>query len=194
MVGGALAPGALGLAHTNTRPPPLENVSTTYLAPLPGGARWFRWNSTASLDGGQTVRQTLALEEVALYVRGGAILPLHGGGDVQHAAELGGTLEVQVYSGSDGEFILSEDDGTSLNYQGDGQGGVQGGGAAVRTTTWRWDDAARTLSWSVAGGAELDRDTPTLYSEVVVALFAAGAAAPVRALARALAEGGKVVF
>ena len=197
MVGGVLAPANLGLAHTNTRPPPLENVSTTYLAPLPGGARWFRWNSTAALDGGQTVRQTLALEEVALYVRGGAILPLHGGGDVQRAAELGGTLEVQVYSGADGEFILSEDDGASLDYQGGVQDGGQGGGggsAAVRTTTWRWDDTARMLSWSVAGGAQLDRDAPTLYSEVVVALFAPGAAAPVRVSARALAKGGKVVF
>ena len=50
-------------------------------------------------------------------MRGGAILPLHGGGDVQRAAELGGRLEVQVYSGADGEFVLSEDDGESLDYQ-----------------------------------------------------------------------------
>ena len=116
---------------------------------------------------------------------------------MQRAAELGGRLEVQVYSGADGEFVLCEDDGTSLNYQGDaqgGSGGSRGGGAAVRSTTWRWDDAARTLSWSVAGGSQLDRDTPTLYSEVEVALFAPSAAAPVRALVRALAEGGKVVF
>lgn len=139
------------------------------------------------------MRETLALEQMALYVRGGAILPLHGGGDVQRAAEQGGALEVQVYSGADGEFVLSEDDGTSLDYQSDSQGGG-GGGAAVRTTSWRWDDAARTLSWSVAGGAQLDRGTPTLYSEVVVALFAPGAAAPVRTSARAMAQGGKVVF
>ena len=174
--------------HTNARPPPLENLSTAYLAPLPGGARWFRWNSTVALDGGQTVRETLALEEVALYVRGGAILPLHGGGDVQRAAALGGRLEVQVYSGADGEFVLSEDDGVSLDYQGGG------GGAAVRSTTWRWDDAARTLSWSVAGGGLLAPSTPALYSEVLAALFTPGAAAPVRASVRALAKGGMVVF
>ena len=59
---------------------------------------------------------------MALYVRGGAILPLHGGGDVQRAAELGGRLEVQVYSGADGEFVLSEDDGKSLDYQRGGGG------------------------------------------------------------------------
>ena len=188
MVGSVLAPADLGLAHTNVRPPPLENLSTAYLAPLPGGARWFRWNSTVALDGGQTVRETLALEEVALYVRGGAILPLHGGGDVQRAADMGGRLEVQVYSGADGEFVLSEDDGVSLDYQGGG------GGAAVRSTTWRWDDAARTLSWSVAGGGLLAPGTPALYSEVVAALFTPGAAAPVRASVRALAKGGMVVF
>ena len=41
MVGGVLAPADLGLVHTNARPPPLENLSTAYLAPLPGGARWL---------------------------------------------------------------------------------------------------------------------------------------------------------
>ena len=68
------------------------------------------------------------------------------------------------------------------------------GGAAVRSTTWRWDDAARTLSWTVAGGELLAPSTPTLYSEVVAVLFTPGAPAPVRASVRALAKGGTVVF
>ena len=68
------------------------------------------------------------------------------------------------------------------------------GGAAVRSTTWRWDDAARTLSWTVAGGELLAPSTPTLYSEVVAVLFTPGAPAPVRASVRALAKGGRVVF
>jgi hypothetical protein len=64
----------------------------------------------------------------------------------------------------------------------------------VRSTTWRWDEAARTLSWTVAGGELLAPSTPTLYSEVVATLFAPGAPAPVRASVRALAKGGTMVF
>ena len=45
-----------------------------------------------------------------------------------------------------------------------------------------------------AGGELLAPSTPTLYSEVVAALFTPGAPAPVRASVRAIAKGGTVVF
>ena len=97
------------------------------------------------------MRETLALEQMALYVRGGAILPLHGGGDVQRAAEQGGALEVQVYSGADGEFVLSEDDGTSLDYQSDSQGGGAGAYVSAR------DGAGRQGRLLAPGGSGLGR-------------------------------------
>jgi len=190
MVGSVLLPSDLGLAHTNTlvdtptgKLPSQENSST---AILPGATSWFRWNTTVVLSGGQMVKETLALDEMSLFVCAGSILPLQAGGPIQHSAQAGGTLELQVYGGGDGSFEMVEDDGISLEYEANP-------GSATRTTMWRWDHAAKTLTWSVQGGATLS--SPNLYTSVVPVLFDDGAAAWLRAAIQTLGErGGKVVF
>ena len=50
--------------------------------------------------------------------------PNPGGLTLTLALALTLRLEVQVYSGADGEFVLSEDDGESLDYQ-------RGGGSST---------------------------------------------------------------
>ena len=183
MVGGVLIPSDLGLAHTNERPPPLENIST---AVLPASSSFFRWNTTTLLKGGQTVKETLALSQMAVFVATGAILPLQSNGSIQFTAEAGGALEVQVYAGKDGSFVQVEDDGISYDYE-------TSAATATRTTTWSWTDASKTLSWKVEGGATLQ--SPNLYTSVEPVLFAAGAKAPQRLAAQPLtASGGKAVF
>ena len=120
-----------------------------------------------------TTEQT-PLEDVVLYVRGGAILTLNRGaaggtGAVpQHTAQLGGALDVHVYAGRDCVFTLYEDDGASLDYA------TRPGGAG-RATTFTWTDATRTLAWTVAdrGGAR-----PNAYTTAVPTLFAANEPAP----------------
>lgn len=73
MVGGVLVPSdLLGLAHTSIRPPPLENVSRAVLPESSVG--WYRWNTSATVKGGQTVKETLKLSEMAVFVAAGAIL------------------------------------------------------------------------------------------------------------------------
>lgn len=109
MVGSVLIPSDLGLAHTNVRPPPLENNSITH---LPAACQhWYRWNTTTTEQGGQTLNETLGLAEMALFVREGALLPLHANASIQHSGELGGVLELQVYAGTDATFAMVEDDG-----------------------------------------------------------------------------------
>ena len=90
-MGGALLPSdLLALVHTHVTPPALENASRAALPALSSG-RWFRWNSTTAVDGGQTVRETLGLAEMSLYVRAGAILTLQANASrVQHTAQAGG--------------------------------------------------------------------------------------------------------
>ena len=190
MVGSVLLPSDLGLAHTNKGAdtptgllPAHENLS---VAILPAASRWFRWNTTVALEGGQTIKETLGLAEMAVFVRAGAILPLQTNTTIQHSAQAGGALELQVYSGADGSFEMVEDDGISLDYQSDP-------GGETRTTTWSWDNAAKTLTWLVEGGATLS--SPTLYTMVDVVLFAAEPAPPQRVARQALnASGGEVVF
>ena len=187
MVGGVLLPSDLGLVHTNQmagKLPAFENVSVTI---LPAESRWYRWNTTAALAGGQTIKETLGLAEMAVFVRAGAILPLQGGSvAIQRSALAGGVLELQVYSGTDGHFEMVEDDGISLDYQ-------TSPDTATRTTTWRWNNAARTLSWKAQGGAAMASNS-NRYTTVMAVLFEEGAVAPQRASQLALTSTGKVIF
>lgn len=136
MVGGVLLPADIGLSHvagvsqsaTGEYHPPAENVSTVR---LPLGSSWFRWNTTQSVAGGSARRVVALLDEIVVFVRAGAILPLHADGTIQHTGELGGKLLLQIYASADGAFELCEDDGTSLDYADE-----KAGAAATRTTLW----------------------------------------------------------
>ena len=187
MVGGVLVPSdLLGLAHTSIRPPPLENVSRAVLPESSVG--WYRWNTSATVKGGQTVKETLKLSEMAVFVAAGAILPLQANAShVQRTALLGGLLEVQIYGGADGQFVMVEDDGISYDYQHKGARAA----AAVRTTTWAWSAARNTLTWSVSGGEKLT--SPNEYTHVAPVLFSGGRVQ--RAATQVLGpRGGEVVF
>ncbi|MDP4187578.1 MAG: DUF5110 domain-containing protein, partial [Bacteroidota bacterium] len=50
-------------------------------------------------------------------------------------------LEIHIYPGHDGKFVMTEDDGTTYNY-------INGD---VRLTTYTWSDATKILSWRVEG-------------------------------------------
>ena len=190
MVGGVLIPSdLLGLAHTNIRPPPLENVSRAVLPETKASSvGWYRWNTSTTVKGGQTVNESLGLSEMVVFVAAGAILPLQANAPrIQRTAMSGGLLEVQVYSGADGQFVMVEDDGISYDYQ---LGGAAAA-AVVRSTTWVWSDADKSLTWSVSGGEELK--SPNLYTHVAPVLFSGGKVQ--RAATQSLGgAGGKVVF
>ena len=161
---------------------------------LPGGERWFEWNSTAMLAGGQTVvNRDTSLGESPLYVRAGAILPLQTE-IVQFAEKIGGLLTLQVYAGRNGRFEMVEDDGVSFDYQvsASPRRSVRAPPAAgVRTTVWTWDDTAKTLTYSVDGTYV----GPSSFTEVTAELFVAGASAAVRSAVRKLsATGGTIPF
>jgi len=105
--------------------------------------KWYRLGiaGESAVQGPSTVvLNSLPLDEIPIYAKAGAIVPL--GPVVQSTAKLpGGPLEVQVYGGADGQFVLTEDDGESLGYQ----------RGELRHTTFEWDDATATLTWNVTG-------------------------------------------
>ena len=104
---------------------------------LPEGV-WFPLDSNTRVQGGQTITVTAGLGGIPAYVRAGTILPLAP--VVQHTDQLpGGSLQLHIYPGKDATFILVEDDGKTTAYQ----------RGALRRTTFRWDDASRTVSWAV---------------------------------------------
>ena len=83
---------------------------------LPKGCDWYDFWTGERLKGGQTVTRATHLDTVPLYARAGAIIPL--GPDVQYSSEKPWDgLEIRVYPGADGRFVLYEDEGDTYRYE-----------------------------------------------------------------------------
>jgi alpha-glucosidase len=102
--------------------------------------KWFPFEGTAAVDGGQTLTVNAKFDEIPIYIRAGTILPL--GPVVQNTDAMpGGPLDMQIYPGKDATFTLFEDDGESVQY-------LKG---AFRKTTFSWNDSTHELSWTTEG-------------------------------------------
>lgn len=128
---------------------------------IPEGT-WYNFNQSSQVTGPKTITGTAALTQVPVFVRPGAVVPLAP--VIQFTDALpGGPLEVQVYAGGDGVFTLVEDDGETLAYEKSG---------AIRSTTLKWSDSEKTLSWTTSG------ETLTLahaFTQVYVKMISASA-------------------
>ena len=97
------------------------------------------------------------LDEIPMYVLAGGVIPVAP--VVQYSDALpGGALEVQVYTGSDGSFVLVEDDGETLDYE----------SSNIKTTSLSWKDSTKTLSWTVGGTFEGDSHS---FTQLYVTMF-----------------------
>ena len=91
--------------------------------------------SGEKLNGGQSVTASAPLEQIPLFVRAGAIVPM--GPVVQFAGEKPtDPLELRVYRGADGGFTLYEDEGDSYRYE-------RGVHATIPIS---WDEKKQTLT------------------------------------------------
>ena len=94
----------------------LEGVPKTRSVYLPAGTDWYDFWTGKKLKGGQTIEAEAPLEVMPLYVRAGSIVPL--GPIMQYSTEKPvDPIELRVYSGSDGEFLLYEDENDNYNYE-----------------------------------------------------------------------------
>jgi alpha-D-xyloside xylohydrolase len=83
---------------------------------LPEGANWSDYWTGKNYEGGKSYSFDAPIEKIPILVKQGSILPL--GPEIQYADENPfGELEIRVYQGADGEFVLYEDEGDNLNYQ-----------------------------------------------------------------------------
>jgi alpha-glucosidase len=128
---------------------PVLNEDNSTAVYLPAGS-WFAFgdSSGATKPLAGPLNLTLSsqpLDAMPLYVRAGSIVPL---APVVQRTDLlpGGPLEVRVYGGADASFAMVEDDGETDAYI-----STAGQKAAMRTTTYSWDDKSATLSWKVEG-------------------------------------------
>lgn len=74
---------------------------------LPEG-QWFDFWNGKRFEGSQTIVRNTPVDEVPVYVKAGTVLPV--GPSVQYALEKEwDDLQVRIYPGADGEFVLYED-------------------------------------------------------------------------------------
>ena len=83
---------------------------------LPKGATWYDFWTNQRYQGGKDVTLETSFDRVPMFVRAGSILPL--GPEMQYVGEKSwDNLELRVYPGADGDFLLYEDEGDSYNYE-----------------------------------------------------------------------------
>ena len=83
---------------------------------LPKGCKWIDFWTNAVYEGGKTYTFDAPIDKIPLLIKQGSILPLKD--NMQYADEKPfGELEIRVYQGANGEFLLYEDEGDNLNYQ-----------------------------------------------------------------------------
>ena len=114
--------------------PVTEPGATTRRMYLPKGS-WYDFWTGKRVDGGAMIDAAAPIERMPLFVRAGSIVPL--GPDVAYASEKAADpIEIRVYRGASGSFVLYEDEGDNYDYE-------KGAHATIRID---WDDAARKLT------------------------------------------------
>ena len=102
---------------------------------LPKGAQWYDFWTGKQYKGGQNVTLETSIDRVPMFVRAGSILPL--GPEMQYVGEKSwDNLELRIYPGANGEFVLYEDEGDNYNYE----------KGIFSTITFQWNDRSHTLT------------------------------------------------
>ncbi|MEO6547319.1 MAG: glycoside hydrolase family 31 protein [Ferruginibacter sp.] len=102
---------------------------------LPAGTDWFDFWTGEKLTGGTKTFKETPIDIIPLYVKAGSIIPMAPG--VQYAEEKKwDNLEIRIYPGADGKFVLYEDENDNYNYE----KGIHS------TITFSWDDKKKALT------------------------------------------------
>ena len=109
-----------------------QKTATKY---LPSGAEWYDFWTGKRFKGGQKVTLQTQLDRVPMFVRAGSILPL--GPEMQYTGEKSwDNLEIRIYPGADGTFVLYEDEGDNYNYE----------KGVFATIAFQWNNKSQTLT------------------------------------------------
>ena len=124
---------------------------------LPAGSDWIDFWTGEKHNGGQTLNKKVPIDIIPLYVKAGSILPV--GPDVQYAMEKKwDDLEIRVYPGANGEFILYEDELDNYKYE----------NGMYSTIAFKWDDKERILTICERQGSYTGMPDQRIFRIVVV--------------------------
>lgn len=83
---------------------------------LPKSTTWYDFWTGETYNGGQTMDVPVPIETIPLYIKAGSIVPM--GPFLQYATEKpADTIEVRVYQGADGKFVIYEDENNNYDYE-----------------------------------------------------------------------------
>lgn len=102
---------------------------------LPEGVDWYDFWTGEKLEGGVTVKKETPIDIMPIYVKAGSIIPM--GPLVQYAEEKKwDSLEIRIYPGANGKFVLYEDENDNYNYE----------KGLYSTILFEWSDKNQTLT------------------------------------------------
>ena len=108
---------------------------------FPKQTGWYDLYTGEYVEGGQSLIVDAPYERIPVFVREGSIIPF--GPEIQYCDEKPAELiNLYVYAGKDGQFLLYEDEGTNYNYE-------KGKYATIDIT---YDDASRTVTFGKRNG------------------------------------------
>ncbi|HEU5341510.1 MAG TPA: glycoside hydrolase family 31 protein [Edaphobacter sp.] len=95
--------------------PVTDQGATSRSIYLPAGADWYNYWTNERVHGGQRITVAAPIDTIPLFVRAGSILPL--GTPVESTNDKQSIAELRVYSGSDGDATIYQDDGSTYDYE-----------------------------------------------------------------------------
>jgi alpha-D-xyloside xylohydrolase len=102
---------------------------------LPAGSAWVDFWTGKTMVGGTTITADAPIDKIPLFVKAGSILPL--GPTIQYTSEKpADPIELRIYPGTDGQFLLYEDEGDNYDYE----------KGVYATIPFRWDNGKRQLT------------------------------------------------
>jgi alpha-D-xyloside xylohydrolase len=124
---------------------------------LPGKTLWYDFWTGQKLQGGRTIPAPAPVSTIPLYIRAGSIVPM--GPFLQFATEKpADPIEIRIYPGANGNFLLYEDENDNYNYE----------NGAFSTIAFEWNDARHQLTIGKRDGTYLGMPADRTFQIVIV--------------------------
>ncbi len=109
-----------------------DKIRTVY---LPASHVWYDFWSGESMQGGRQVAMAAPIDRMPVLIKAGSIIPL--GPFIQYSTEKpADPIELRIYGGEDGNFVLYEDENDNYNYE----------KGVYSTISFTWNDAKKELT------------------------------------------------
>lgn len=137
--------------------PVTEAGVTEWNVYLPKADAWYDYWTGKRYTGGQTVKSPAPQNQIPVFVKAGAIIPMAK--EMQYTGEKPlDVLEVRLYRGADGSFTLYEDEGDGYNYE----------KGAHTTISFTWNEKTKTLRIGARAGTYKNYIKSRTFNIVVV--------------------------